>query len=222
MAQGSRWHHQTVRDDLFREFPAFAPAFAPGCLEAGGPYLILLGMASVTMPASEAVLIVNRCLEAAEDKRTQVSNLFNSTFGENERLRASGVQRSGARWDQLMSSSNWRPQLVGCVALLAMNPQERPVDALLGAVGRPSWVSPQLLVTAVLADVPGWSGEVESAILKRGDSKAAAALCALQGSSSSQLIDLADQDRDRAGALALGWRAGITAAFDEAGLPRSW
>ena len=37
-------------------------------------------------------------------------------------------------------------------------------------------VSPQLLVTAVLADVPGWSGEVESAILKRGDSKAAAAL----------------------------------------------
>jgi hypothetical protein len=121
-----------------------------------------------------------------------------------------------------MNSSDWRPQLVGCVALLAMNPQERSLDALLAALCRPSWVSPQLLVTAALADVPVWRGEVESAILERGDPKAAAALCALQEIDASQLIDLADQDRDRAGALALGWRDGVAAAFDEAGIPRSW
>ena len=207
---------------MFREFPAFAPAFEPGQMEAGGPYLILLGMGNVAMPASEAVRIVVRCLEAAEDKRTQVSNLFNSTFGYIDRLRASERQLSEASWDRLMKTSDWRPQLVGCVALLGTTPRERPLDALLHAACRPSWVSPQLLVTTALADVPGWPSQVQDAILQRSDPKAAAAFCALQGNDSSELIDLANQDRDRAGAIALSWRDGITAAFDTAGLPRSW
>jgi hypothetical protein len=121
-----------------------------------------------------------------------------------------------------MTSSDWRPHLVGCVALLAMEPEDRPLDALLGAACRSSWVSPQLLVTTVLADVPSWPEQVESAILDRGDPKAVAALRALQGNDSSQLIELASRDTDHGGAIAMGWRDRITAAFDKAAVPRSW
>jgi hypothetical protein len=119
-----------------------------------------------------------------------------------------------------MNNSNWRPRLVGCVALLAMNPQERPVDALLDAVCRQSWVSPHQLVTTVLADVPVWRGQVESAILKRGDPKAAATF----RSPKERFVSTDRPGRSgsrRSRALALGWRDGITAAFDEKSLPRS-
>ena len=166
-----------MRDDTFREFPAFAPAFGSGPLETGA-YLVLLNLGR---RQSEAVLIVARCLNAAEDKRMQVSSLLRGSLGELDQLRADGARLSDADWDRLMDSSNWRPQLVGCVALLAMNPQERPLDALLDAACRPSWVSPQLLATTALADVSNWDGQVESAILARGDAKAAAALLALAG-----------------------------------------
>jgi hypothetical protein len=204
---------------MFREFPAFAPAFERGPSESGA-YLALLNL---NRRPGQAVLIVARCLEAAEDKRKQVSNLLRGSLGfEIDQLRAEGVRLSDADLDSLVDSSNWRPQLVGCVALLATNPRERPLGALLDAASRPSWVSPQLLATTALVDAPNWPIRVESAILARGDAKAAAALCALAGERSSELIDLANRDTDTGDGIALGWRDGITTAFDKAGVPRSW
>jgi hypothetical protein len=107
------------------------------------------------------------------------------------------------------------------VALLAMNPPDRPVYALLDCVDH-SWVAPQLLATAALVNAPNWPAHVENAILDRGDAKAAAALCALDGMRSSQLIHLASQDTQHGDGIALGWRDRITAAFDLAGIFRSW
>jgi hypothetical protein len=214
-------------DDWSQDFPAFAPAFESEPEESGA-YLALLGAGS-----SEAVLMVAQCLDAAEDKRKQVSNLLRGAIGfEIDQLRAHirvlGEQLSDAVWDQLMESSNWRPQVVGCVALLAMNAQERPLDALLDAACRPSWVSPQLLATTSLVDVPDWFSEVEGAILDRDDdakldtAKAAAALCALEGRGSSELIDLANVDTQSGGRIAVGWRNRIRTTFDEAHIAHSW
>jgi hypothetical protein len=108
------------------------------------------------------------------------------------------------------------------VALLAMNPPDRPLDALLDCVSH-SWVAPQLLATAALANAPNWPSHVEPAILDRGDAKAAAALCGLEAMRcSSQLIELANQDTDYGDEIALGWRDDITTAFDMAGISRSW
>ena len=193
-------HVHTVPADMFEDFPAFAPAFEPGPLETVA-YLVLLNL---NRRQSEAVLIVARCLDAAEDKRRQISNLLGGS----------------SHWP--MTSLDWRPHLVGCVAILAANPRDRPLDSLLEAASRPSWVSPQLLATTALADVPDWPRQLESAILDRGDAKAAAAFRALDGESSDQLIDLANRDTEYGDEIALGWSERITTAFDGARIPRSW
>jgi hypothetical protein len=150
-----RWRHQAVRDGLFRDFPAFAPALLAGPLEAGA-YGFLLNLNS---HQAEAVLIVRRCLEAAGDKHKQVGNLLGGSLGD----APIGFVATG------LDISNRRPQLVGCVALLMMNPDERPLDALLHAACHPSWASPQLLATAALMDVPDWRRQVEISVLDQGD-----------------------------------------------------
>lgn len=185
---------------MFQDFPSFAPAFDPGPLDSGA-YLVLLNL---SRRRSEAVLIVARCLDAAEDKRMQVANLLGGS----------------SHWP--MTNSDWRPHLVGCVALLAASPQERPLDALIEAARRPSWVSPQILATTALLDVPDWADQVESAIIERGNAKTAAALHALAGIRSSQLVDLANHDSENGDEIALHWRDDITTAFDVAGIARSW
>jgi hypothetical protein len=121
----------------------------------------------------------------------------------------------------LLRNRNWRLKLVGCVALLAAAPDNRPLDALIEAKWGGSWVSPQLLATTSLIDPSGWSSQVEAPILDRHDAKAAAALRALVGGS-QELIELAKEDSDMADDIGLCWRIAITDAFDGAGLYRSW
>jgi hypothetical protein len=57
---------------MFSDFPAFAPVLKQGSLVTG-TYLVLLNLND---QPSEAVRIVDRCMNAVEDTHKQVSNLF--------------------------------------------------------------------------------------------------------------------------------------------------
>jgi hypothetical protein len=182
-------------DDNYRDFRAFARAFEPGPLTVPA-YLVLLNLAE---HASKAVVIVSRCLDNDDDMREQTGHLL---LGR--------------------GALGWRPQLVGCFALLATTPDDRPLDALAEAVRRPSWVSPQMLATMSLANPSGLTLQVERSIVDRGDAKSASAFAALSGSKSPEIVNLASQDSEGGNHMALRWRDKITRTFDEAGLSRSW
>jgi hypothetical protein len=93
------WHPGPVAEGPFAEFPAFAPAFEPGPLGVGA-YLVLLNLGE---RSGEAVRVVADCLENASNKRNQIGNMLVGELG-------------------------WRPQLVGCVAILAAEPGARPLS----------------------------------------------------------------------------------------------
>jgi hypothetical protein len=121
----------------------------------------------------------------------------------------------------LRSADGWRPQLVGCVATLAVDAADRPIDALLRAACASSWVSPQLVVTVSFV-APAEFPTIDRAIAQRNDAKAAAALAAIADSPSAETARLAGDDRERGGAIASGWQASIRRAFEDAGVPHSW
>lgn len=175
---------------------AFSDAFTSGPTDRGsvGWYLVLLNLHE---DGADAVRVVARCLANAMDARGQVRGL-------------------------LLSPEGWRPQLVGCVAVLAADPAHRPADALVEAARQPSWVAPQILVTASLTAPAGWKNRVANAVVQRQDPKAAAALVATTDGASPTLKALADHDAEGGASIAIAWRAAIGAAFDEAGLTRTW
>jgi hypothetical protein len=183
-----------VSGDNFREFPDFGPAFEPQPPLTVGAYLVLLNL---TERAPEAVAIVARCLDEASNSQEQIKRLLSGGLG-------------------------WRPQLVGCVALLAADPTERPMQELHEAACSPSWVAPQLLTTLSLLGSRHTLAGTEGRITDREDPKAAAALAALLEDPSPALVELATRDADGGADIARRWRSGIAAAFDEAGLSRSW
>ncbi|WP_437808086.1 hypothetical protein [Sorangium sp. So ce1078] len=58
-----------------------------------------------------------------------------------------------ARWvAALFRDANWRPHLVGAIALLLDQSETLDRDLLWRAIDSGSWVTPQLVVTAVLVD----------------------------------------------------------------------
>lgn len=175
---------------FFAEFPAFAPAFEPGA-QGVGAYLVLLGLGE---QSGDAVRVVADCLENASNKRDQIGNMLVGKLG-------------------------WQPQLVGCVAILAAEPGERPLDRLLDAASSWSSVSPQLLATLTLLEPPDWVPRVEAAIVERADAKAAAALREVSGKASARIAELADADVDGGGGILRRWRTGIASAFDDARVP---
>lgn len=65
---------------------------------------------------------------------------------------ASSGARLDAEIDALLTERNWRPQLVGCVALVVAGPNESRLASLWGAINRPCWTSPQLVASASLVD----------------------------------------------------------------------
>ncbi len=71
-------------------------------------------------------------------------------------IRHSAIQ-SGDRLDAeiaaLLAQNNWRPQLVGAVAILIAGANDARLAALWGAIDRPCWTSPQLVAAASLVDV---------------------------------------------------------------------
>lgn len=78
--------------------------------------------------------------------------------------RIENVLRGGdsARWvAALFQDRNWRPHLVGAVALL-LEPSLDP-QLLWGAIDQASWVTPQLVVTATFLD-PAFQDHVRSRV----------------------------------------------------------
>ena len=185
------------------DFPAFAPAFERGPLEVGA-YMVLLNLSH---DEADAIRIVAACYQAAEDKNGEVENLL-----------LSDLDRQWRQGQVL----GWRQQLVGCVALLVAEPPDRPLEALVKAACDHSWVSPQILVTASLADPSDWESRVEASILEREDAKAAAALVSIIPGSSAVSRALPTKDLERGDAIAQSWRGRITSAFDAAGIDRTW
>jgi hypothetical protein len=108
--------------DKARSFPSFWPAFEPRP-EGGRWYYRLKGLHRT---AAEAVDMVARCADSSPALSAEVT--------------------------ALLGPVGWRENLVGAVATLAMEPRERPLDALWARIEGWSWVVPQLCATAALAD----------------------------------------------------------------------
>jgi O-acetyl-ADP-ribose deacetylase (regulator of RNase III) len=94
------------------------------------------------------------------DERLQVTpylSLLNASSGAGTAVAL--VRESTARSGNLdleiaalLAQNNWRPQLVGAVALILAGPSEGRLAALWEAIDRPCWVSPQLVATVSLVD----------------------------------------------------------------------
>lgn len=112
--------------EQFARFPSFEPMFTRSRSDSAPAYLCLLN------------------LFGASESRAAI-----------EQVRTSG-QRSGSCLDAelgaLLSDHNWRPQLVGAVALLVFGKNRVRLEALWAALDRPCWVSPQLAAVASLTD----------------------------------------------------------------------
>lgn len=109
-------------------------------------------------------------------------------------------------------------------ALLCSHPTPHTARRTLSSrqpVSHRGW-APQILVTASLTAPAGWESGVANAVVQRQDAKAAAALVATTEGSSPALKALADHDAEGGASIAIAWRTAIGAAFDEAGLTRTW
>ncbi len=185
-----------VQNSPFKRFGVFEPVFTSGRNGASGPgwYLVLINLNS---DGAAAVRVVSECLGRSRSPRTDIAAL-------------------------LLTGEGWRPQLVGCVALLMAPQSDRPLDELIRAIRNGSWVAPQLLVTAAITCPSGWETQVAPDLVKRGDTKAAAALAAVTAATLPELEVLASSDDQGGADIARDWPASLSTAFDEAGLERSW
>ena len=203
--------HQYASDE---GFPSFGPMFA----KAGdvGRYLKLLNLGD---GAPEAIAVAKECADRAPDLRREL--------------------------EALLRGENWRPHLVGAIAMMASVRSEQTLGYLWERLERGSWVVPQLAATAELidrrftergadllallcdkirpddqaslADAPPTDPRAFRDDGLHNDGKTVAALAALLDApihGSAQR--LADQDRDRAGAVAKGWQLAVVGAFDSA------
>lgn len=168
-------------------------ASGPGGKDGPGWYLALLNW---SYDGAAAVGVVRTCLDRSRDRPGDTANLL------------------------LMD--DWRPQLVGCVALLIADPADRAVGELLQAIRRGSWIAPQLLATAALACPAGWEADVAADVLERGDSKAAAAFVAVSSSVPPELQALAAADDEGGAEIVRQWHTCLASALDEAGIGRAW
>ena len=108
----------------FDAFPSFAPLFGSG---AQTPVRLYLELLSVMPDARHAVAAIR------------------------EAGRQSGPHLD-AEIVALLTELNWRPQLVGGVAVLVFGANDERLSALWAALGRPCWVSPQLAAVASLSE----------------------------------------------------------------------
>ena len=107
----------------FAKYPAFQPMFEPAEDIPVPVYLTLLNLGS---GSETAITILRHILGGDTDLTPQVV--------------------------ALLADFNWRPQLVGAVALRLGTANEESRDALWRAFDSGSWVSPQLAAIAFLVD----------------------------------------------------------------------
>jgi hypothetical protein len=108
---------------MFAQFRSFASLFAKGQTVSVPLYLTLLRLSD---DATEALRNIRSAIRASPRLQDEVSALF--------------------------ENPNWRPQLVGGVALLLGAATPTTLDALWRAVDAGSWASPQLVAVASTID----------------------------------------------------------------------
>jgi hypothetical protein len=108
----------------FAAYPTFEPAFLSGELPVG-PYLLLLNMSS-----PEADVLALRVVQSAIDSSPHIKQEIIA----------------------LLAEANWRPQLVGAVALYLTGAETETIAALWAAFDSLSWASPQLAGVLRLTD----------------------------------------------------------------------
>jgi hypothetical protein len=118
-------------------YPTFTPLFDRSETMPVPPYLILLG--SLDRPeAPMAIQAVSDAMQASSNLTTEIVALF--------------------------AEANWRPHIVGAVALLLGAANTETVRALWLALDSGSWTSPQLAVVASRCD-PNFEREARHRIL---------------------------------------------------------
>ncbi len=143
----------------------------------------------------------------------------------------------------LFEEIDWRPHLVGAIALLLGAGRTSEVDALWRAIDRGSWVGPQLVVTAYFRD-PNFPSAARTPIAARcpllegawGNPpprqfsaktlssllQVAAGIPALAGwvervRQEPDVVELLREDRDDGGGIASGWMVRVIEEFDKRG-----
>ncbi len=171
--------------------------FSP-LFEASADYLVLLHL---DMPEAKRVVtkVVERC-HLSSACHEEVGNLF----------------------DQ----SDWRPHLVGAVALSALRYDPESLRKLWAAIDRESWVTPQLAVAAFIRD-PAFGDQAGARIRSRSRSaKTVASLAYLAGRFSfrpdwlstellnADLIGLLAKDVDGSAEIAERWLTRLQELLD--------
>ena len=124
----------------------------------------------------------------------------------------------------LFEKANWRPHLVGAMALLLDGGRASGIDALWRAIDRGSWVNPQLVVAAYFRD-PNFSIAALTRITtrpRRFNSKTLSSLLqiAAEFPSLSALIKEVQEGRDgrdQAAATASHWKKEVITEFARRG-----
>ncbi|HEY1693095.1 MAG TPA: O-acetyl-ADP-ribose deacetylase [Polyangiaceae bacterium] len=188
-----------ARDELepapFAAFPSFAPLFEKRPTSGVPAHLQLLNLAPDAVEAVDAV--------------------------------RDATMRSGERLDveiaALLAERNWRPQLVGAVAVLVAEANDARLTALWSAIDRPCWISPQLVAVASFADAafdarararldrrgPGsiadHPAKTLSALFRVSELRAGASEWFAPYAASEELRAILASDTDRGGEIAERW-----------------
>jgi hypothetical protein len=167
-----------------------------------GAYLALLNL---NEPSGWAVEVVRECCGHARSRESAV---------------------------RLLGDANWRMNLVGGVALLVSEPAEEQLTALWSALGRDSWVTPQLAVIAARVDPDfvsqarrrvqgGWmtqhpsqsepspSGKLLGSLLAMLEQSAADAQWLAETRARADVLAALDEDRDDGSGIAHRWHRAI-------------
>ncbi|WP_438003312.1 hypothetical protein WME89_31010 [Sorangium sp. So ce321] len=114
--------------EMFREHPELAPRLLATLLHVEVPPHAAVAVVESSLDQPEAQIVIDRV----------------------ERALSAG---DPARWvAALFRDANWRPHLVGAIALLLDQSETLDRNLLWCAIDAGSWVTPQLIVTAVFVD----------------------------------------------------------------------
>jgi hypothetical protein len=126
--------------------------------------------------------------------------------------------------DVLFDDPNWRPHLVGAVALILDDGDHTLVRALWRAIDAGSWVIPQLVVTALMIDrdfparlvervEASCSAKLLASLLSVGAAVQSLGSWIAGAREEPRVVDLLKQDVDNAPSIAEGWQKRLVEHF---------